>query len=455
MKNNSQMKSPAANFVLQNCRIVNEGAIREGDIRVRNGRIAKIGGAISATQNEKIINAKERLLFPGLIDDQVHFREPGLAHKGDIASESRAAAAGGITSYMEMPNVIPPTLTMEKIAEKRHIAAKNSRVNFAFYLGAAKNNISDIAAADPSQIAGVKIFMGSSTGDMLVDDEKILAEIFRAAPTLIATHCESTPRIRKNLAAAKLRYGEKIPATMHPQIRDTDACYESSSIAIRLAKQTGARLHILHISTKKELQLFAAGNVAKKQITCEACAHHLLFDDSGYEKMEMRWKTNPAIKTRTDRNALRRAVADGIIDVLATDHAPHLPHEKDLPYEKAAAGMPLAEYALPAFLRLAADGDLTYPQIATRAAHSVADIFAVKDRGYLREGYWADFVLIDEKPDGIAPRDFVISKCGWTPFCGDIFRHSVFATFVNGECVWQDGKINDSVRGTALEFNRG
>ena len=442
------------NFVLQNCRIVNEGAVREGDLRARGGRIAQIGGALSAAADETAIDAGGRLLFPGLIDDQVHFREPGLSHKADIASESRAAAAGGITSFMDMPNVVPPTLDMEKIAEKRAIAAATSRINYAFYLGASDGNLRAIAAADPLQIAGVKIFMGASTGGMLVDDEKVLTEIFRAAPAPIATHCESSPRIRKNLAAARERWGADIPAAAHPQIRDVAACEESSSLACRLAKETGARLHILHISTARELRLFAAGAAADKQITCEACAHHLLFDDSAYASAGMRLKTNPAIKTRADRDALRRAVAAGVIDVLATDHAPHLPQEKDLPYEKAAAGMPLAEYALPAFLRLAADGALSYPQIAARAAHSVADIFAVKERGYLREGYWADMVLAEEKPDGAPLRETILSKCGWTPFDGGSFRHAVFATFVNGECVWRNGAIDDSVRGAALEFVR-
>ncbi|MGI9298716.1 MAG: dihydroorotase [Gammaproteobacteria bacterium] len=442
------------NFVLQNCRIVNEGAVREGDLRVRNGRIARVGGAITAAADETATDAGGRLLFPGLIDDQVHFREPGLTHKGDIASESRAAAAGGITSFMEMPNVVPPTLDIRRIAEKRAIAAANSRVNYAFYLGASRDNLRDIAAADPSLIAGIKIFMGSSTGGMLVDDEKTLTEIFRAAPTLIAVHCESSPRIRENLSAAKKQYGENIPAAAHPQIRDAKACAESSHFARRLAEETGARLHILHISTARELRLFSAGAAARKRITCEACAHHLLFDDSDYAAAGMRLKTNPAIKTRADRDALRRAVAAGVIDVLATDHAPHLPREKDLPYERAAAGMPLAEYALPAFLRLVADGDLTCPQLAARAAHSVADIFAIKDRGYLREGYWADLVLAEETPDGAPPRKTVLSKCGWTPFSAGAFRHSVHSTFVNGECVWRNGEINDSVRGAPLEFNR-
>ncbi len=437
---------------MQNCRIVGEGAVREGDVRVRGGRIAEIGGALSARNGETAKDAGGMLLFPGLIDDQVHFRQPGLTHKADIASESRAAAAGGITSFMEMPNVIPPTLDMEKIAEKRAIAAADSRVNYAFYLGASRGNIADIAAADPREIAGVKIFMGSSTGDMLVDDEKTLAAIFRAAPTLIATHCESSPRIRENLARAKKQYGENIPPEAHPQIRDAEACYESSSRAVALARETGARLHILHISTARELSLFSTGEIAAKQITCEACANHLLFDDSAYAALGMRLKINPAVKTAADKNALRRAAAEGRIDIFATDHAPHLPEEKDLPYAAAAAGMPVAEYALPAFLELAADGDLTYPQIAARSAHAPADLFAVKERGYIREGYWADLVLVAEK--STPARKTILSKCGWTPFAEKTFHHAVDSVFVNGETVWENGAVNDSVRGKPLEFAR-
>ena len=423
-----------------------------GDVRVRAGRIAEIGGALAAKNGETTEDAGGMLLFPGLIDDQVHFREPGLAHKGDIASESRAAAAGGITSFMDMPNVAPPSLDMQKIHEKRAIAAANARINYAFYLGASNENLAAIAAADPKMIAGIKIFMGASTGGMLVDNEKTLAAIFRAAPVLIATHCESTPHIRQNLARAKKEYGENIPAAAHPQIRDAEVCYESSSRAAALARETGARLHILHITTARELSLFAPGAAAKKQITCEACAHHLLFDDSDYAALGMRLKTNPAVKSAADKSALRAAVAEGRIDILATDHAPHLLAEKEQPYEKAAAGMPLAEYALPAFLELAADGDLTYAQIAARAAHAPADLFAIKDRGYIREGYWADFALV-EKADTPA-RDSVLSKCNWTPFAGRTFRHAVRAVFVNGEKVWNGKTVNDSVRGKALEFSR-
>ncbi|MGU9951977.1 MAG: dihydroorotase [Gammaproteobacteria bacterium WSBS_2016_MAG_OTU1] len=442
------------NFLLRECRIVSDNKVRDGDIRVRDGKIADIAPALAAAAGEKIIEGGGRLLFPGLIDDQVHFRQPGLTHKADIASESAAAAAGGVTSFMDMPNVIPPTLSMQHIEEKRTIAAAHARVNYAFYLGASINNIDDIRTADATRIAGVKIFMGSSTGNMLVDDESVLRQIFSASPTLIATHCESTPRVNQRLAAAKEKYGDDIPATEHPNIRDADACFASSSRAIALARETGARLHILHISTAKELSLFTTGNATDKQITSEACAHHLLFDERDYASLGMRLKTNPAVKNITDQAAIREAVASGRIDVLATDHAPHLLEEKELPYTKAAAGMPLIEYALPAFLQLVTEGVLSYPQIATRGAHTVADIFAIKERGYIREGYWADFVLVENAPDGVLPRKDILSKCGWTPFTGRKFSHAIAATFINGECVWQDGKINDTVRGMALEFAR-
>lgn len=435
-------------------RIVNEGTVSEGDVRVREGRIAAVGGTLAAARGDTVIEGRGRLLMPGLIDDQVHFREPGLTHKADIASESRAAAAGGITSFMDMPNVLPPTLDMTRLQAKRRLAAATARINYAFYLGASNDNIAAIAAADPTQIAGVKIFMGASTGNMLVDDEKILEAIFRAAPTLIAIHCESTPRINTLLQQARTRFDGAIPAAAHPQIRDAEACYLASARAIKLARQTGARLHILHLSTERELALFDSGETADKQITAEACLHHLLFDDGDYAALGMRLKTNPAIKSRNDRQALRQAVAAGRIDVLATDHAPHLPAEKDLPYEQAAAGMPLAEYALPGFLELVADGALTYPQVAARTAHMVAELFAIKERGYIREGYWADLTLVSSAPGGVPIRPAVLSKCAWTPFAGRSFRHMVDATFVNGRQVWEAGIINDEVRGMALEFAR-
>ncbi len=444
------------NELITNCRIVNEGLITESDIRIKDGRIATIAtaGTVSAQPGEHITDAKGRWLFPGLIDDQVHFRAPGLTHKADIASESRAAVAGGITSYMEMPNVNPPTLTMALLEEKRQFAAAQSLSNYAFYLGAANDNIEDIAAADPQRIAGIKIFMGASTGNMLVDDPAALAAIFARAPTIIATHCENSRRIATRFEQAQQQYGDDIPAAAHAIIRDEIACYESSSQAIALAKEHNARLHILHITTAKELSLFSAG-MGDKQITCEACAHHLLFDESDYATLGMRLKCNPAVKSRSDRDAIRQAVATGQIDVLATDHAPHLLAEKELPYAKAAAGLPLVEYALPAFLELVADGVLTFADVARASAHRVADIFAVRERGYIREGYWADLTLVEETAaTASGVRDTVLAKCAWTPFRDYRFRYRVANTWVNGNCVWANEKIREGSHGMALAFDR-
>lgn len=439
--------------LLQNCRIAADGAVREGDVRIAAGRIAAIGGELRGAAGEAVVDAGGRWLLPGLIDDQVHFRQPGLTHRADIASESRAAVAGGITSFMEMPNTIPPAATMARIEEKCAAAAAASPANFAFYLGATRDNLADIAAADPRRIAGVKIFMGASTGNLLVDDPVLLEKIFAAAPTIIATHCENTPRIEKRFAAAQKKYGENIPPEEHPRIRDAQCCFDSSSLAVSIAKKTGARLHILHITTAKELELFAPG-FDDKQITAEACVHHLLFSDADYARLGNKLKCNPAVKTAADRAAIRAAVASGKIDVLATDHAPHLLSEKDAPYPAAAAGLPLAEYALPGFLELVADGDLTMPDIARAGAERVADLFSVVGRGYIREGYFADLVLAEETPFGSPPRRDVFSKCGWTPFAGFKFRHRVWKTFVNGECVFADGGICGRRRGMALEFLR-
>lgn len=444
----------SANCLIKNCRIVNEGTTQDGDVRVKNGRIDAIG-ALSARAGEEVIDAGGRWLLPGLIDDQVHFRQPGLTHKADIATESRAAVAGGVTSFMDMPNVLPPTATMALLEEKRAVAAACSANNFAFYLGATTDNLAAVAGANRHRIAGIKVFLGASTGNLLVDDPVYLEKIFNAAPTLIAAHCESTPRINARFAAARDRMGVDIPAAEHARIRDAECCYASSSFAAQLAKKTGARLHVLHITTAKELALFAPGDAADKQVTAEACAHHLLFSDADYETLGMRLKCNPAIKTSADRAAIRAAVLDGRIDVLATDHAPHLPAEKDAPYAAAAAGLPLIEYALPAFLELVADGALAMTDIARAGAHRVADIFAVRERGYIREGYFADLVLAEETPQGTPPRTALLSKCGWTPFVNFRFHYRVWKTFVNGRCVFADDAlcVGDS-RGLPLEFDR-
>lgn len=456
--------------LIQNAQIVNEGRVVAGDLRIRRGRIDAIAGSLAARPGEVVVDAAGRWLLPGLIDDQVHFRQPGMTHKADIFTESRAAAAGGITSYMEMPNVNPTTTTAARVAEKCGIAARDSLTNYAFYLGAATDNLEDIKTIDPTTIAGVKIFMGSSTGNLLVDDEARLETIFQHAPTIIATHCESNARVSTRLEAARREYGEDIPPHAHATIRDAEACYASSSQAVRLAKQTGARLHVLHITTARELALFEAGWRADKRITAEACVHHLLFTDADYDAFGMLLKCNPAVKTAADRDAVRAAVADGRIDVLATDHAPHLLAEKLQPYAAAAAGLPLAEYALPAFLELVADGVLPITTLVAAGAHRVAELFAVDARGFIREGYWADLVLVDATPP---PPRKLLSKCQWSPFvseswraaaqkqgtplaknCGRVLRHSVWKTFVNGNCVWADNQLQDAPPARPLVFAR-
>ena len=439
--------------LIRNCRVVDDGRVFPADILARNGRIEAVGavGAKLSGGGGREIDAAGRLVLPGLVDDQVHFRQPGMTRKADIGSESRAAAAGGITSYMEMPNTNPPTLTMERWEEKMAIAARDSRVNYGFYLGASVDNLADIRAADPRRIAGLKIFMGSSTGGMLVDDEKILRRIFSAAPCLIATHCEDSRRIAENMKAAERKWGGDIPARAHPVVRDAEACFASSSLAVALARETGARLHILHITTARELELFAPGPCAGKRITAEACVHHLLLDDSDYEAGGFRLKCNPAIKTRADRDAVRAAVREGRIDAIATDHAPHLLAEKGPDYAGAAAGMPLAEFSLPVLLELESAGALSLPDIARAAAQNPAEMYGIPHRGRIAEGYWADLVIVDDSPQ-IARDENVLSKCGWTPFHGREFSRRVWMTMVNGEVVYEDGKVNDNIRGMPLEF---
>ena len=442
---------------MRECRIVNEGQIREGDARAENGIWQSVGEVGKARGGDIVIDCGGQYLFPGLIDDQVHFREPGLTDKADIASESRAAAAGGVTSFMEMPNVRPPTLDAARLRQKLDIAARDSRVNYAFYLGANGDNLESIRALDPRAVAGIKVFMGSSTGDMVIDDEERLRAIFTAAPCLVAAHCEDDKIVAANLERARARFGGDIPPRAHAQIRDARACFSSSSRAARIARETGARLHILHITSAVELDLFAPGD-GDKQITAEACAHHLLFCDDDYARLGMRLKCNPAVKTRADRDALRDALRDGRIDVAATDHAPHLAAEKDAPYEKAAAGLPLIEFALPALLE-STMGESDFALIAKRGAHRVADLFSIPNRGYLRAGMAADCALIDWRDDPRPTRKTLFSKCGWSPFAEMKLRARVALTVVNGEIVYRDDetrkeRIDDSVRGQALAFAR-
>ncbi|GMU42959.1 MAG: dihydroorotase [Xanthomonadales bacterium] len=440
--------------LIVNARLVNEGRVFEADLRVRNGVIAEIGRALGARPDEQVFDAAGRTLLPGMIDDQVHFREPGLTHKGDIGTESRAAIAGGITSYMEMPNTSPWTGSMEMIGQKCARAAQSSLGNYAFYLGATNDNLADVARADEYGVAGIKVFMGASTGNMLVDDPDVLDAIFRDAPCLIATHCEDTPTIHANLARFRERHGEEIPPDAHPDIRSREACLKSTLLAIELAKRHDARLHVLHISTAEELELFAPGPPDGKRITAETCLHFLHFCREDYARKGNLIKCNPALKEASDRAALWQAVNDGRIDVLATDHAPHLLAEKSARYDRAAAGLPLVQYALPLVLERYHDGILDLSRIVEKIAHAPARIFGVRNRGYLREGYQADLVLVDLERGRVVRREDVLSRCGWSPFEGDRFRSTVAATWVNGHLAYRDGQIDDRILGQRLEFAR-
>ena len=439
--------------LITNARIVNEGQVTEGDLRVRAGRIETIASGLSADAGETVIDAEGAWLMPGMIDDQVHFREPGLTAKGDMATESAAAVAGGITSFMEMPNVKPATTNLDALADKYLRAAGRASANYAFYLGASNDNIEQIRAVSSDLACGIKIFMGASTGAMLVDDEQTLEQIFADSPLLIATHCEDTPMINANEAAARRQYGEDVPMSEHPHIRSEEACYKSSSLAVELARRHGSRLHVLHLTTARELELFTAGPAADKRITSEACVHHLFYAASDYEKLGARIKCNPAIKTAADREALVKAVASDLIDVIATDHAPHTAEEKASSYFKAPAGLPLVQHALLMVLEHVHDGHFDISTAVRKTSHAVADIFGVRERGYIREGWFADLVLVDpDRPCKVRPED-LIYKCGWSPLEGYKFRSSIRATLVNGEIVWQDDKLTGAIAGQRLAFS--
>ncbi|WP_250633457.1 dihydroorotase [Pinirhizobacter soli] len=441
-------------WLIRNAELINENKRLHADVRVRAGRIAAIGRELAPESGEQVIDATGLWLLPGMIDDQVHFREPGLTHKADIGSESRACAAGGITSFMEMPNTKPPALDRDTLEAKYTRAAETSVVNYAFYMGASNDNLEAIRALDPKTSPGVKVFMGASTGNMLVDDPEVLDGIFRDCPTVIITHCEDTPMIDANLAKAHEKYGEDIPASEHPLIRSREACIKSTRLAIELARKHGTRLHVLHISTADELALFEPGPVASKRITAETCVHFLHFDADDYEEKGFLIKCNPAIKMASDREAITRAVAEGRIDVLATDHAPHLLEEKAEKYDKAPSGLPLVQYALQAAIERVFEGKLTLERVVEAVCHAPAILFDVVDRGFLREGYAADLVLVDPNKKHTVTREEVLSKCGWSPFEGTTFTSSIAATFVNGQRVWDGTKVNDVVRGQRLAFAR-
>ena len=444
----------STDWLIKNAELVNEGRRFHADLRVKGGRIETIAGDLDARPGEQVIDAAGLWLLPGMIDDQVHFREPGLTHKADIAHESSACAAGGITSYMEMPNTRPPALDRDTLEAKYARAAETSAVNYAFYMGASNDNLEAIRSLDPLAAPGVKVFMGASTGNMLVDDPDVLDGIFREAPTPIITHCEDTPMIDALHAKAREKYGDAIPAWEHPLIRSREACIKSTRLAISLAQKHGTRLHVLHISTADELALFQPGPIRGKKITAETCVHFLHFDDRDYERLGFLIKCNPAIKAAADREAITRALAEGRLDVLATDHAPHLLEEKEQLYDKAPSGLPLVQFALQAALQRVFEGKLSLERVVEAVTHAPAQLFDVKERGYLREGYAADLTLVDPNKPHTVRRDEVLSKCGWSPFEGYTFNSSIVGTFVNGRRVWDGQRVDPSVRGQRLAFDR-
>lgn len=440
-------------YLIANARIVNEGQRSEADVLIRNGRIDRIAPAIDAPANVEVIDAAGHFLLPGMIDDQVHFREPGLTAKADLASESRAAVAGGITSFMDMPNVKPATIDNAALRAKHDLARGRCAANYGFHFGATNDNLEDIKRLDTALAAGVKIFMGASTGKMLVDDDTALNAIFEHSPLTVLTHCEDTPMIEANAARARDLYGEDVPMSEHPVIRSREACYASSSKAVALARKHGTNLHILHISTADELDLFDRGPMPGKQITAEACVHHLFFEERDYAARGALIKCNPAIKTHADRQALLNAVAEDRIDVLATDHAPHLFEEKDNPYFDAPAGLPLVQHALVSLLDHVSAGHFSLEQLVTKAAHNPADRFGVAERGYLREGYWADLVLVDMEARTVVDEQPILAKCGWSPFAGHTFDSRVLSTFVSGQLAYHGGKLSQGCIGQALTYD--
>lgn len=422
---------------------------------LENGLIAKIGDNISADGNVTEINADGLFLLPGVIDDQVHFREPGLTHKGELFTESRAAVAGGITSYMEMPNTVPNALTQELLQDKYDRAAQVSLANYSFFMGASNDNLDEVLKTDDRNVCGVKIFMGSSTGNMLVDNEATLDGIFSECPLLIATHCEDEATIRANTAAAIERFGEDIPITEHPKIRSVEACYLSSSKAVELAKKHNTRLHILHISTEKETHLFDNSvPLAQKRITAEACIHHLTFNDSMYETKGTLLKWNPAVKTEADRQGVFKALLEDRIDIIATDHAPHTWEEKQNKYLKAPSGGPLVQHALPAMMEHVRNGAISIERMVEKMCHAPAICFQLENRGYIREGYAADLVLVNPNQAWTVSKENILYKCGWSIFEGTTFQSSITHTFVNGHLAYANGKLDDSKLGERLTFDR-
>jgi dihydroorotase len=443
-------------YLIKNAQIVNEGKIMKGDVLIQGDRIAEVALSISVkNSNTVVIDADGHYLVPGMIDDQVHFREPGLTHKATIASESRAAVAGGITSFIEMPNTVPQATTIELLEEKFAIAKETSWANYSFMFGGTNNNLEEILKVDEKKVAGLKLFLGSSTGNMLVDDPKILEQIFSKTKLLISAHCEDETTIRKNFAKYTAQYGDDIPIEFHPLIRSEEACYLSSSKAIALAKKTGARLHVFHVSTEKETHLFSNKKLlSEKKITAEVCIHHLWFTDADYKTKGTKIKWNPAIKTQKDKDGLWKALNDDRIDVIATDHAPHTLEEKNAVYTKAPSGGPLVQHALDALFEMHHKGYISVEKLVEKTAHNPAILFQIRERGFIKEGYKADVVLVNPIAPWTVNKENIAYKCGWSPFEGTTFKSRVTHTFVNGILVYENGKFPNPSKAERLTFNR-
>lgn len=445
----------AQSILIKNANIVNEGTTFKGDVLINGEFIQKIASEIEVSEEVKVINAEGKYLIPGMIDDQVHFREPGLTHKANIATESKAAIAGGITSFIEMPNTVPQATTQELLAEKFTVASTDSYANYSFMFGGTNDNLEELLKTNPRDVAGIKLFLGSSTGNMLVDNEEVLEKIFSSTKMIISVHCEDEQTIRNNTAKFKEEYGDDIPVKYHPVIRSEEACYLSSSKAIELAKKTGARLHVFHLSTAKETELFRNDiPLEEKQITAEVCIHHLWFTDADYEKKGTHIKWNPAVKTAKDKDGLWKALLEDRIDVIATDHAPHTLEEKANVYTKAPSGGPLVQHAVIALFEKIKEGVISVEKVVEKMAHNPAKLFQVEKRGFVKEGYYADIVLVDPNASWEVTRDNVLYKCGWSPFEGNTFSSKITHTFVNGNLMYDNGTFNEEIKGKRLLFTR-
>ena len=442
-------------ILIKNGTIVNEGSVFKSDILIENGRISKISDNIDSNADCEVFDATNKVILPGVIDDQVHFREPGLTHKGNINSESRAAIAGGTTSFIEQPNTVPNAVTQEILEEKYQIANETSHANYSFMMGGTNDNLEEVLKTNPRNVAGIKLFLGSSTGNMLVDNQDVLEKIFSSTKMLIAVHCEDEQTIRENLEKAKEQFGDDIPVTQHPVIRSAEACYKSSSKAIELAKKTGARLHVFHLSTGIETDLFRNDiPLEEKMITAEVCVHHLTFSDEDYLTKGNFIKWNPAVKSASDREKIWEALLDDRIDVIATDHAPHTIEEKSKKYSEAPSGGPLVQHSLVAMLEFVKEGKISIEKVVEKMAHNPAKLFKIEDRGFIKEGYFADLAIVDLNDPWEVTKENVVAKCGWSPFEGKTFSSKVDSTIVNGNFAMKNGVISDGKFGQRLLFNR-